>query len=366
MPPLWEIITGRDCNLRCSYCYDHNHEARYNSPEQVEMFLRVAYADYLRGQPQEAPQLCFIGGEPLLHTDLIDAALTFWHDFNRKHGLAEIRCSIVTNGTLIAGTGNVQKLLEKWGDKLRFSFSIDGTRKTHDACRVDAIGRGSWDKAIEGYKIAREFVGNAACRAKATFSRETVADYPYGVIELFEQGFRNVNANTVFEICWRSEEAPYVYGLFRPIMDYLLAHGHYQSIKFKPLPTVLPETGRMTMNQACSCYQNGSMCLGLDGLVYGCHRMAVASKLHPHCKVTHDGFEDIAPELPQKGRDIWQERPEQCRSCMLGNVCYHCVNSIFEYDFDDLSAFHRAYSMCGWTKGVYAAQLEFLRRIQGH
>ena len=363
MAPLWEIITGHDCNLRCSYCYDHDKAAGCNMLEIVESFLRAAYAEYLQTNPSEAPHLCFIGGEPLLHPELIDAALTVWHDFNRRHRLAEVRCAIVTNGTLIAEK-NVLDLLEKRSNSLRFSFSIDGTQKTHDAYRVDSRGNGSWQRAIDGYKIAREFVGNARCRAKATFSRETAAYLSDGVIELFEQGFDNVHANTMFEICWEPEEAPYVYGLFRPVVNYLLEQGRYKRKHFKPLPTELPETGRLTMNRACSCYQNGSMCLGLDGLVYGCHRMACASHLRPHRKVTKSGFEEIAPELPQRGRDVWKYRPERCRSCFLGNICYHCANSVFEYDFDDLTAFHTVYSQCGWTKGLYAAQLDFARRVQ--
>ena len=363
MQPLWTIITGRDCNLRCAYCYDHDKAAGFNTPEMVEKFLCAAYAEYLQTQPKDAPLLSFIGGEPLLHTELIEAALTIWHELNRQHSLREARCPIVTNGTLIAGSKTVLGLLEKWGKSLRFSFSIDGTQKNHDTFRVDARGAGSWSGAIEGYRIAREFVGNASCRAKATFTRETVDNFPDGVIELFEQGFCSVNANTVFETDWESEEAPYVYGLFRPIVNYLLEQERFTRIRFKPLPTVLPETGRLTMNRACSCYQNGSMCLGLEGLVYGCHRMACASRLRPHRKVTENGFKEIAPELPNIGLNVWKYRPEKCRNCFLGNECYHCANSIFEYDFDDLGAFHTVYSQCGWTKGVYAARLEFARRV---
>ena len=364
MAPLWEIITGRDCNLRCSYCYDHEKAAGCNTQENVEAFLRAAYAEYLQKHPSVAPTLCFIGGEPLLHPELIDAALTVWHDLNRKYRLSETRCPVITNGTLIAESKNVQALLEKWSHSLRFSFSIDGTQKTHDAFRVDLQGNGSWNRAIEGYKIARQFVGESSCRAKATFSRETVTHFSDGVIELFEQGFSIVHATTMYEICWNEEETPYVYSLFRPLINYLLEHERFKRLNFRPLPIELPETGCMTMNRACSCYQNGSMCLGLNGLVYGCHRMACASRLRPHRKVTKSGFEEISPELPRIGLNVWKYRPEKCRSCFLGAVCIHCANSIFEYDFDDLTAFHKVYSPCGWTKGMYAAQLDFARRVQ--
>ena len=362
--PLWEIITGRDCNMRCSYCYAGEQRSQHNTPEQVEAFLCSAYAEYLRHRTLDPPRLLFIGGEPLLHPELIDTALTFFHEQSIKNHLPEVPSSIVTNGTLVGENREVRSLLERWRDKLRLSFSIDGSKETHDSCRIDARGRGSWDRAIAGYRAAREILGNHACGVTATFSKSTVAGLPDGVIALFEAGFDRVNANMVHESTWEPEEAGYVYTLFRPVMNYLLA-GRSNKKRLRQLDTSPIETGHMTQNLYCSCYKADSMCLGLDGLVYGCHRMAVASHLHPHKKVIPGGFEVLAPDLARKGLEVWKRRPLQCLSCSLGNICSSCVNSIFEYDFDDPSAFHRTYSMCGWTKGVYAARLEFLRRIQG-
>lgn len=361
--PLWEIITGRDCNMRCSYCYAGEKRALHNTPEQVTAFLSSAYAEYLKKKVQDPPRLSFIGGEPLLHPEIIDAALAFYHEQSVRNHLPEVPSSIITNGTLIGESEEVRALLERWRGKLRLSFSIDGNRETHDACRKDAQGQGTWDRAIAGYHAAREIIGNASCSAKATFSRETVKAYAEGVIELFNQGFSRVNANVMAETDWPEETAGYVFSLFLPVMNWLLERGRYKRHRLRQLsePT---ETKLMTQNHACSYLRDGSMCLGLDGIVYGCHRAAVSAHLHPYGKVVSDGVEVIDADLLHRARDVWRLRPQKCRACSLGSVCFGCVNSAFMYDYDDPGAFFRAYSPCGWTKGVYAAQLEFARRVR--
>ena len=357
--PLWEIITGRDCNMRCSYCYAGTARAQSNTAEQVVQFLHAAYDAYLCIPQTAAPRLGFIGGEPLLHPDLIDTAMTLCHDLNTRHHLEESSALITTNGTLISGNKPVLDLLEKWRGKLRISFSIDGTRETHDAFRVDAVGHGTWDRAIEGYYTARQVLGNKSCFAKATYSRDTVSDYTAGVIKLFETGFDRVSANCMFESYWPEETAGYVYGLFKPVMDYLLTGGRWQRKRLRQLE-VPTETGMMTGITGCSYLYEGSMCLGLDDMIYGCHRAAVAGRLRPCAKVTQTGIEVVDPGLPDKARNLWKMRPSKCLSCSLGSVCYGCINSTIE----DPVSFYKQYSPCGWTKGVHAARIEYARRVR--
>ena len=125
-----EIFTGNDCNLRCTYCYEHNKANQVTTREDVEAFIRYIYTrdaenDFFKRYDYVAPKINFIGGEPLLHPDLIDYALDIIHSYNVQYNLREgVIGGLITNGTIIPISEEVQNLLRKWSNKLSCSFSI--------------------------------------------------------------------------------------------------------------------------------------------------------------------------------------------------------------------------------------------------
>jgi len=101
------------------------------------------------GQP--AVRITFHGGEPcLIDPDLFAG----WCQEARDlfSGVCRLELSIQTNGTLID---------QRWVDVFRryaisVGLSIDGPPDIHDAARVDHLGRGSYEKVVNGLQLLRE------------------------------------------------------------------------------------------------------------------------------------------------------------------------------------------------------------------
>lgn len=128
------FITGK-CNLECRDCVFYARMFRGEADLGTEDCLNVVKElDSIR-----LPYLHFVGGEPLLRSDIFKIAINA-----RKRG---IFTSLVTNGTLIS-RDNAKDIVESFHSVF---FSLDGFRKGHD--RI--MGDGSFQRALDGFKILK-------------------------------------------------------------------------------------------------------------------------------------------------------------------------------------------------------------------
>ena len=94
-----DINVGYDCNFRCSYCFeklgDKNYKNSKMSPEVISKACE--YVNHLLETrfKNDRVNLCFYGGEPLLHMDIIEEYIIAFKDNER------VIFDITTNGTLI-------------------------------------------------------------------------------------------------------------------------------------------------------------------------------------------------------------------------------------------------------------------------
>lgn len=138
------------CNLRCRYCFYADETAKREvgnrgimSASTLENVLRKALAE-CSGELTVA----FQGGEPTL------AGLGFFeqgvtlaqrHNVNRRR----IHWAIQTNATLLD---------DDWcrffaRNRFLVGVSLDGDKALHDANRLDAEGRGSYSRVIQGIRM---------------------------------------------------------------------------------------------------------------------------------------------------------------------------------------------------------------------
>ena len=134
------------CDLRCRYCF-YEDEAQHRETKNMGLMTegtarRLIQAAAEAVEPGDVIQITFQGGEPTL------AGLDF---FRRFLALERELCppgvsihhSIQTNGMAVD---------EEWAAFFRdngflVGLSMDGTRPLHDGQRVDAQGKGTWDRA---------------------------------------------------------------------------------------------------------------------------------------------------------------------------------------------------------------------------
>lgn len=135
------------CTLRCRYCFyadeaANRTEASYGlmTEETAERLVRSAFES---SEPGGYVSFTFQGGEPTV------VGLPFFRRFlqlEEQYARPGVQVShaIQTNGMAVD---------KDWADFFRehhflVGLSIDGSRETHDGLRVDALDKGTWNRAV--------------------------------------------------------------------------------------------------------------------------------------------------------------------------------------------------------------------------
>lgn len=143
------INVAQVCNLACTYCAaggDGTYGSRIKKPEldrvreQLSMLLAKVPA-----HSGESFVLTFLGGEPLLVPELIEAIARDAKLLIAGRGI-RLRFDIVTNGTLV--TPEIAEMLACLGAHV--TVSIDGAPEDHDRARVTKSGAGSSAAVLKG------------------------------------------------------------------------------------------------------------------------------------------------------------------------------------------------------------------------
>ena len=148
--PKLVLMVNNFCNLRCSYCYEHEtvfkQKAATMPRETVDAALQSFYSAF-RG----CAELMFIGGEPTLSEDMIEYACERASALAREREV-EISFSMITNGARM--TEKMFEVIERFD--MQITFSMDGPKPVHDAERVHADGSGSYDQLMRNVRRYQE------------------------------------------------------------------------------------------------------------------------------------------------------------------------------------------------------------------
>lgn len=229
--PLSKVVTWQvtdSCNLACTYCYQHNKGKRVMSPEIGKAFVdwllsrTLENCEYINPVTSPAIVLEFIGGEPFLQVGLISEILDYWEhrciELNHPW-LENFMVSICSNGVKYFDP-EVQDFLRRWGGRLSFSISIDGNKELHDACRIFPDGSPSYDIAVAGAKDWMDrgyYMGS-----KITLAPENIMHTYEAITHIYNLGYREINANCVYEEGWETKHATILYEQMKKLADFLL------------------------------------------------------------------------------------------------------------------------------------------------
>ena len=138
----------QSCNLRCHYCYAPSKSqastmTRDIGQQAIDLAIRLGSGSAC---------VSYFGGEPLLHFDLI-RALTVDAQKRAAKSQTKMYFRLSTNGTLF----NPQILQFCRDHQVLFAISLDGNQKAHDAQRVFANGRGSFQVLDEKLPMILEY-----------------------------------------------------------------------------------------------------------------------------------------------------------------------------------------------------------------
>jgi uncharacterized protein len=167
-----ELNIAEDCNLRCSYCCvgqggfgSDRKNGRKRGLMEWEIARRSIDLLFAESTSVQDLHIRFFGGEPLLNWPLIEKSVDYTEE---KAGRAakKISFSIVINGTLL--NEHIIRFMQE--HHFWVQISIDGTPEMHDACRVDAEGHGSYQRAVEYVPFLLKTIGPKNVHARGTIT----------------------------------------------------------------------------------------------------------------------------------------------------------------------------------------------------
>lgn len=226
-----------DCNLCCSYCYQHNkshHRMNFETAKKaIDLILHVddKVNSYVTSTRNVGVVLDFIGGEPLLEVELIDEIIDYFvkQCILLKHPWATKYIVVISsNGTLYFDE-RVQRFLRKHYGHLSFNISLDGNKELHDSCRTFPNGKGSYDiaeAAVLDYKNTFGFLPGS----KMTFSKANIM-YTFDAIKnMIDLGYTSIHANCTYEDEWDINDAKIFYSELKKISDFIIDNRMFDKI----------------------------------------------------------------------------------------------------------------------------------------
>lgn len=141
------------CNMRCDYCF-YCDEMQKREQESYGFMSEETLKNVIRRtmvHAQRQVNYAYQGGEPALRgLDFFRKAVEFQNKYNRR-GI-QVHNAFQTNGSLLD---------EEWcrflaENHFLVGLSVDGTKETHDACRHDKKGNGTYDVVIKAAELMED------------------------------------------------------------------------------------------------------------------------------------------------------------------------------------------------------------------
>jgi uncharacterized protein len=141
------IAPTRDCNFRCSYCFEQHRPGKMD--RQTVDSLKTFVANEVLPRASRL-QVFWFGGEPLLAKDLVLEMQTFFHQSCRGRGV-DYQSVFVTNGYLLQA--DIAAQLAATGTYLVW-VTLDGTPEVHDQRRRLSGGQPTFARIYDNLRAA--------------------------------------------------------------------------------------------------------------------------------------------------------------------------------------------------------------------
>ena len=349
------------CNLRCRYCFYADEAQRRQQASMGVMSAQTAALllgeAYRAVDPGGSVSFAFQGGEPTV------AGLDFFRSFTARAGELKppgvgISFSMQTNGTLLD---------DEWARFFRdegflVGISLDGFPDLHNAHRIDAEGKGSWNRAVRNAALLQKtgVAVNALCVVTAQCARSPQKAYE----NLKKLGFDYIQFIACLDPIGAERGGepwslkPEAYGQFLCRLFDLWyrdwEQGKYHSIRlFDDYIHLLLGDGGSTCATCGSC--GAYFVVEADGSVYPCDFFALDEwRLG---KLGEQSLEEMAENETAKRFLAWgREKPPECASCPWKSLCNGgCKN--------DWTQGHNFY--CEAFRMLFAYAYERMRVIAG-
>ncbi len=361
------FIVTKDCQLACKYCY----LVGKNAKESMTWPVAKSAIDYILDREEEFPQKSvvwdFIGGEPFLEIDLIDAICDYIKTelFRRNHHwFTSYRFSFSTNG-INYNTDKVQRFIEKNIKHLSIGITIDGTKRKHDLNRIwkgSGAEKGSYDDVVKNIPLWQDQFPGAG--TKVTISTEDIHYIKESVLHLYSLGIHEVNINCVFENVWKDNDDQIFECELISLADYIIDHRLYKDYSCSFFSENIGKPmDKVTHNQN---WCGAGMMLAIDaaGLFYPCTRFAQYSLRTKKAWIIgniHKGI-DMNKVRAFLSLDRCTQSNQECIECEVASGCAWCQGE--NYDAANTpTVFQRATAICKMHKARVRANNYYWNKL---
>ncbi len=230
LPTISIQVTG-DCNLACTYCYQHSKNSQMVDIELAKRFIdkiiendQSFWNGYIDFNNKNGVLLDFVGGEPLVNYKAVIELCDYFKESCIKHNKMSLYChsilSISTNGTIF--NDDIEALLKRHKGRIYTSVTIDGCKELHDTCRrFKGSNKPSYDIVVDNFKKFRKYCD--VRNTKLTLSPQNLDYLCESIDNLYENlGIYELNSNCVYEDVWTYEDAQKLYWLLKKVADKIL------------------------------------------------------------------------------------------------------------------------------------------------
>ena len=149
--PKAVLMVNNYCNLKCTYCYEHQNVF---TKKAIDMPLAVARTaiDKVYAAFDGVEIWMFIGGEPTLSDEVIEFACRHATRTAEQAGARKPAFGMISNGVRMSE--RLFALIREF--EIQVTFSLDGPKKVNDLVRIRHDNSGSFDAVVENIHRYRE------------------------------------------------------------------------------------------------------------------------------------------------------------------------------------------------------------------
>ncbi|MDQ4133134.1 MAG: radical SAM protein, partial [Actinomycetota bacterium] len=316
-PVAMSLALAQSCNLSCSYCYADGGQFGGRARRMPLEVARRAIDTLVEGAGGRRVTLGFIGGEVLLHREVLHQVVDYADQRAAAAGVP-IAFSITTNGTLVTPADVALFRSHRFA----VTVSLDGDRTTNDTHRRSRRGDGSFERVVAAVVDLLADPGRAKVAARTTVTRRDLAVHER-VEALAAVGFAEVGVSPLRT--GPDHEARFAPNDWAPFLAEMVraADAEVERVtvghppRFTNLSTSLREIHRGSARPLPCGSARTYVAVGADGDFWTCHRT-----------VDNPAFRlgDLDQGLSRAARQAFLDRrqvdaQEPCRSCWARYLC---------------------------------------------
>ncbi|MFG6347710.1 MAG: radical SAM protein [Lachnospiraceae bacterium] len=316
------LITTRQCNLRCVYCYE-KHE---NLDMSLDVYNSIAlYIEKsLIEKKYTSVNITLFGGEPFIEYENV---VNFLENVNRICGKYNVPfgAGATSNGVLIT-PGRFDRLYSL--GVTYYQITIDGLSDTHNLYRQSADGSGSFNKIIENLKYMASTDYDFEVTIRTNFNKEVfkrAKEFYQFIATNFDQRF-HVYYEGIKKLGGSNDSELNVLDK-NEVSESSVDIAEY--IRELGLKNDVIDEMTLPFNRICYATKHNDFIIDYDGSVLKC-TLSLDDGLNKIGRIYKDGTMEIDDYKHAKWVGKKSQLQEQCKKCKVLPLCYggRCVNGM--------------------------------------